>query len=193
MIDFTIKCDTEAGRDAVAMFVKTYKEQMAEYVNLELRDKGQLVDSGFIIGEDGTLTLFQVAEDKGYVLAHMDEVPYWEVKKLQNVGDDEPFIRMTKNGLTLFLKSEAGIPDLKVGEFKTIDDAVTEFSSESVAKAIAAALASKKEQLKQIKKLLKLGKVEKPVEATEEVLEPMHGEATSTEESDQVAQMSISK
>src|SRR5258706_2677144 len=114
MIDFTIKCDTEAGRDAVAMFVKTYKEQMAEYVNLELRDKGQLVDSGFIVSDDGTITLYQVAEDKGYVLANIEDRPYWDVRKSSEVGMDEPFILMTKNGLTLFLNNWIGMPDWQV-------------------------------------------------------------------------------
>lgn len=172
MTELLIKTDTEFVRDALSMFLKTYKEQIAEYINLELRDKGQLVDSGFVIGDDGQITVCQVAEDKGFVLANTDEFPYWEMKKSKNVGEDEVFIRMTKQGLTLFIKSEYGIPDVKVGEFKTFDDAVVEYNSESVAKALASARASKKEQLKQIKKLLKLGKLGKPEEAQEEVVAP---------------------
>lgn len=182
MTDLRINADSEAVRDALEMFLSTYKEQVCEYINLELRDKGQLVDSGMTKNGD-VLTFHQVAEDKGFVLAETGGFPPVEIQKYTTVGEDELFIRSTKNGLTLFIKSESGIPDVKIGEFKTIDDAVTEFNSDSVTKAVLAARESKKQQLKQIKKLKKLGKLEGP----DSVQEAISENDVRTEETAQLA------
>jgi len=157
MIELKINAESEPVKAALTEFIKSYKEAICDYINLELRDKGNLADSYITVDKD-VLTVYQVTPEKGYVLGEIDDISKWEMIKWSVLEQDKLYIKNTKEGLTLYIKSEQGIPDVKIGQFKSLDDAVTQMESESVRTAILSARESKKAQLKQIKKLEKLGK-----------------------------------
>lgn len=162
MVEIKLNAENEATAKAFIAFIAAYKEHICTAVNLELRDSGHLADS-YITVEDTTINIWAVAPEKGWVLGEVDDISKWEMIQWKYLEEDKLYIRQLKEGLTLFLKSEKGIPDVKIGQFISLDDAVTNVSSKNVMDAVAAAKASKKEQLKQIKKLQKLGKMETPI------------------------------
>lgn len=172
MIELKINTESEPVKAAITEFFKSYKEAICDFVNLELRDKGSLADSYVIVKEndkkESEITVYQVTPEKGYVLGEIDDISKWEMIKWSEIEEDKLYIKNTKEGLTLYIKSEVGIPDVKIGQFKSFDDAVTQIGIESVQTAILAARESKKAQLKQIKKLEKLAKAPKKPELTEE-------------------------
>src|SRR5690242_4389583 len=121
MIDVTIQADTTPVAEGLLVFLKTYRKSICDYLNLELKDKGQLADCGSIV--DGNIIKFvQVATDKGFVLGETD---YYEaggtaltVQKWSDLGVGKKYVVYTKEGLCCYLKEEDGIPDLKIGEYK---------------------------------------------------------------------------
>jgi len=155
MTEIIIKADTDAVKKSFISFVKSYKEAICDYLNLDLRDTGYLADS-WITVENDELIAYQVAPEKGYVTGENQDKSHgaspWVIIKWDKLPEGAKYIKHIKSGLTMYIKSEHGIPDLKIGEFKSIDDAVVEINSESVKNAVSAALESKKAQLKAMAK-----------------------------------------
>lgn len=117
-------------REAFETFVKNYKEPICQFLNTFLKTEGVPVDA-FIDVTDNTIKVFQLAPDKGEVLyENTDKVvvlgAYTDVKK------DQKYAVLENGALWLFLKESEGEPDMKIGQFKNLTDAVKDWNSTSV-------------------------------------------------------------
>jgi hypothetical protein len=138
MIDITIKAETQDVADAAKLFLTTYKEQVVGFTNQVLQAQGAQVDAGLKVIDD-TIVIYQMNPDKGFVLG---EVKATEgeasiaVMKYPDLPDGQRYVTIEGDRIFLFLKEPQGTPDPKIGAFKTLNDAVTEFNSQSVKDAL---------------------------------------------------------
>lgn len=135
MNEFKITTETDAAQNAFVQFISNYKETIINYMNTIMGNDGTPVDAGIDV-QDGNITLYQLAPDKGFVLGEqpqesMGDLPI-QVKRYKDVMEGDRYIMQEQDRLVLHLKTEEGKPDAKLGVFKTLTDAVTEFNSESV-------------------------------------------------------------
>lgn len=138
MQDFTIRVENDKIKYALTLFLDNYKDSVKQFINNVLRNEEGACDSEILKKEGDIYEVYEVAPDKGWVLGEYLGVlamkPYNEV----NLGGK--YITSGPNGLDLFLKEPEGQPDLKVGRFISLNDAVKELNSESVQQAIEVAI-----------------------------------------------------
>jgi len=135
MIDFVVKTETEQVKNGVQMFLTTYKEQVAQFLQTVISNEGVPVDPGVHV-IDGQLTIFELDPDKGYVLgeteASTEDLPL-QLMKYTNLEVGKRYVIQSGDGkLYLCLKTAVGKPDPKFGAFKTLNDSVKELNSDSV-------------------------------------------------------------
>ena len=173
MIDVVLKAETQEVADTVKMFLTTYKEQVVGFTNQVLSTQGQKVDAGLKV-VDNTITVYQMNPDKGFVLGEVDALPPLELMDYQYLPEGQRYVTIEGDRVFLFIKEPQGTPDPKIGAFKTLNDAVIEFNSESVKTALKQysekKAAEEKARLKDEKRAIRLGK-HVSVEATDASVE----------------------
>lgn len=128
-----IKFENDTIRGAFESFVRNYKGNIESYLNMVLSNDGVPVDA-FISTEGDSITVYQQAPNKGIVLAMVGDAlnlgAYLDV-------EDEGLYGIVENGsIFLYYKQPKGTPDVKLGQFKTLSDAVKDWKSESVTKRV---------------------------------------------------------
>lgn len=139
MIDFTIKAENEDVRNSFIAFIQNYKGNVAEFMNLVLKNGGQLADCVIDLDpsvENPQLSLFQTSGDKGYVLGADQEGATIDLRQYGSVPAGQKYMLLQDGGLWIFVKEKEGIPDTKVGHFKNLNDAIKGFNSEAVNEAV---------------------------------------------------------
>lgn len=128
----------EVGQ-AVKGFFANYKAPIMEYLTQFLGQGGAIkVDPGITVSNEGEISVYQVTPDKGPVLAEVENtgpydlalVPYSEVPV------EVKYVIQEKERLGLYWKRPEGEADIKLGLFKSLEDAVSEIDSEGVNAAI---------------------------------------------------------
>lgn len=137
MIEFKINAETDKAKHALVQFLDNYKETIVTYINTIIGNDGTPVDAGITVDGDDNVTIYQLAPDKGYVLGEekQGELPM-QLKQYKNVETGDRYIVPEQDRIVLHIKTEQGKPDVKLGVFKTLSDAVTEFNSDSVKEVI---------------------------------------------------------
>lgn len=138
MINFTIKAENEDVRNSFIAFIQNYKGNIAEFMNLVLKNGGQLADCVIELdpnADNPQLELFQTSGDKGVVLA---EAKSGEISLITygEIPEGDKYMVCQDGGLWIFVKEKISIPDTKIGHFKNLNDAVKGFNSEAVAEAV---------------------------------------------------------
>lgn len=142
MIDVIIKAETQDVADTVKTFITTYKEQVVGFTNQVLTAQGKPVDAGLKV-VDNTITVYAMNPDKGFVLGEVvqdmdNTVDPIRLMNYTQLGDGLRYVTIEGDRIYLFLKEPQGTPDPKLGAFKTLNDAVVEFNSQSVKDAMKA-------------------------------------------------------
>lgn len=167
MIDFTIKAETEDTKNAFLAFCNNYKGNVAEFMNLILKNSGHMADVSLTFDEEaGGLTLHQIAPDRGWVMADIPSTSVSEtgeskqemevgIVKYANVPVGDKYMTFREAGIWVMLKEEKGVPDTKVGHFKDLNDGVKLFNSKDVLDQIEKTKKESKKEDKVIEKLKK--------------------------------------
>lgn len=163
MIKFTTNAETEQVKSAFLTFIESQKEAIGGFLTTIIKDTGANADAQLKI-EGDEITLYQLAPDKGYVLAETGnpELPI-QLGKYLEVPAGNKYVNQEKDLTVLYLRKPEGVADVKLGVFKSINDAVKEFNSESV-KTVLKNLADReaaveKQEAKTERRLEKLGKI----------------------------------
>ncbi len=136
MEQILINAETASTKEAFVNFLQNYKVQVAQYLNALIGNDGSPVDSSLVFNADGTITVYQLAPDKGFVLGAVDgEIPL-QVMKYASLTEGQKYVIQEHDRQVLFVKEPKGSPDFKVGVFKTLSDAVTELNSDAVNKEV---------------------------------------------------------
>jgi hypothetical protein len=164
MKDFIIKVENDNVGMAVGLLFDNYRDNFATFINNVVKGETGSADAFVTKNADGIWEVYQTAPDKGFVLAKVGEGV--QVSEYKTLGVDAKYVTYDGDKLALFVKTEAGVPDIKVGKFLNLNEVIVQFDSESVNLAIDtikagiknAAIDQKKIQ-KKIEKLKKQGKV----------------------------------
>lgn len=135
MIDLVIKVENKFVGDAVNLLFENYKEQFAVFLNNVLKNETGSADAFISKDDSGIINVYQTAPDKGAVLGQVDGTVV--LIQYSTLPDDSKYVVFDGQNLVLFLKQPAGIPDIKIGRFANINDAVSQIDSESVTTTIA--------------------------------------------------------
>jgi len=134
-ISENIQFENETVRGAFETFVKNYKEPICQFLNTFLKTEGYPVDS-FISVTDDTITIYQTAPDKGEVLFREEGSTTLTLGGYLSIPVGSTYATIESGSLWLFLKEAEGEPDIKVGQFKNLNDAVKDWDSDSVKDAL---------------------------------------------------------
>jgi hypothetical protein len=167
MIDFTIKVENEKIAEAFKAFIMNYRTNISDFMNQLVNNDGSPCDSD-IVDEKGTIVVYHIAPDKGFVLGEVAEgkTPF-QVMQYTDLADEKRYILPEKDRLSLLLKQPTGAVDIRLGAFKSLSDAATAWNSEPVKAKLAEAEQYKKAKEKDVKRLQKLGKL--PIEEAQVV------------------------
>ncbi len=134
MIEQTIKSETQAVADAFKTLVNSQRENMSGFINTIISgENGTPSDAAIEVDPDG-ITVYQFAPDKGYVLAEVEgqDVPV-QLARYKNLADGAKYLATQKDGPVVFcVKTKAGTPDAVLGRWKTLNDAIADYTSEPV-------------------------------------------------------------
>lgn len=128
-----IKFENETVRTAFENFVRNYKGNVEQYLNMVLGNDGVPVDA-FISTTGETITVYQQAPDKGLVLAM--GASGLILGAYLDVPNGELYGIVESGAIFLYLKEPKGSPDVKLGQFKTLTDAAKDWTSEAVTNRI---------------------------------------------------------
>lgn len=132
MIEFTFKAENETIKDAFVNFINNYKVNAADYMNQLVANDGSPCDSEIKI-ENGVLTVYHIAPDKGFVLGETgDEALPIQMMQYKNLESEKRYILPERDKLVLFYKNPEGEADLRLGAFKSLADVVLGFDSQPV-------------------------------------------------------------
>lgn len=133
----SISAETEDVKKMFIQFLSNYKVQIAQYINQVLGNNGTPVDAGVDVDTvNETVKVYQVSPDKGFVIGNAGESSTPSLQQYQSLPVGSRYLIYEDNRVLLYLKEETGKPDTKIGAFRTLSDAVTEFNSEEVGKAL---------------------------------------------------------
>lgn len=139
MQDLIIKAETQEVANTLKLFITTYKEQVNDFTNRVLTSQGTPVDAGVVV-EGDDLVIYQMNPNKGFVLGEITQTLPMDapvaVMDYSTLADGKRYVTIEGDRIFLFIKEPQGTPDPKIGAFKTLNDAVKEFNSESVKTAI---------------------------------------------------------
>lgn len=124
-----LRFENSTVRMAFETFVKNYKEPVCQFLNTFLKTEGVSSDA-FIDVTDDTITVYQLAPDKGEVL--LESPSGVTLGKYTSVETGSKYAVLEGGALWLFLKEGEGEPDIKVGQFKSLSDASKDWNSTSV-------------------------------------------------------------
>lgn len=164
MIDVVIKAEDQITADVLKSFFSAHKNPVSMYINQTLGMQGQPVDAGVSVDEVGNVTVSRFTTDKGYILGEVDgvNVPSIALMDYNVLPVGKRYVNWETDRLYLYIKEEQGQPDVKVGAFQTLTDAVKQINSEAVNAAIKQLrdkqAAEEKAAEKTVKRLKKLGK-----------------------------------
>ena len=161
MQEVKINLEDKIVKDAFLNFINNYKSNIAEYINALVGNDGEPCDAEVSVnGEE--VTVFRIGPDKGYIIAEAPEgsaVPV-TITRYADLGNEMLYFLPEKERICLFYKLPKGEVDLRLGVFKTLNDAIGHFKSEEVTQAIKNAMEHRKAQLKDQKRKQKLGKAD---------------------------------
>lgn len=146
MIEFTFKAENETIKNAFVNFITNYKANAADYMNQLVANDGGPCDAEIKL-EDGVLTVYHIAPDKGFVLGETgnDEVPI-QVMQYKDLKAEKRYILPERDKLILFFKEQDGVADVRLGAFKTLADAITSFNSDLVKQEVEKFMKARKEK-----------------------------------------------
>lgn len=159
MKDFVIKVQTEDAEKALVAFFSNYKVNIGQFLNEMIRATGMPVDAEVKV-QDGTVEVYQLSTDKGYVLGEVAEgaEPPVQLMQYSQLAVNKRYLVQENDRLILYWKRAEGTPDVRLGQFKTISDSVIAFNSDGVKGAMKQVENMEKADLKQIKRKQRLGK-----------------------------------
>jgi hypothetical protein len=131
-VKFEVQAETNEAKTAFVQFVDNYKETITGYLNTVMKAAGTPVDSGIEV-KDGMIRVFQLAPDKGWVIGETTtgDLPV-AIMKYEDVTVGLKYLLPHEEKMALYLKTESGDADVRLGLFKTLNDSIKEFHSESV-------------------------------------------------------------
>jgi hypothetical protein len=164
MQDLIIKAENQLVEEAIKNFLLAYNDKVCEYLNLYISERGQRADAT-ITEEDVGIVIRQVAIDKGWVLGSNDGSTV-ELMKYNDVEHNKKYILFNNDKLYLYLKRAPDFTDVKVGHFKSLNDAVLNINGQDVQLAVAQTeekvRALSKAEARAEKRAAKLKKLKKP-------------------------------
>ncbi len=128
-----IAVENEHVKMATELFLDNYKDAVVQFINNVLKNEVGASDAFVEKTSDG-IKIYQTAPDKGFVLAKVGEEV--QVTRYTSLSTDDKYVVFDGTKLALFLKTEAGKPDIKVGMFLNLNEVIQQFDSESVKLAI---------------------------------------------------------
>lgn len=169
MIDLIIRVENEDTKNSLVTFIQQYKDNIAEFMNLLMKNNGHLADVGIKLGEDKVLEVTQIAPDKGWVLADIPSTSASEngevvegkevsIVKYASVAIGDKYMVFKDGVIWVMIKDENGVPDTKIGQFKNLNDGINMFNSPEV---LAQLDRVKKEIKKETKIIDKIKKADK--------------------------------
>lgn len=130
MLDLVIKVENRFVGDAVNLLFDNYKEQFAVFLNNVLKNETGSADAFITKDEQGVINVYQTAPDKGNVLGQVDGVVV--LTQYSTLPVDAKYVVFDGQHLTLFLKQDEGVSDIKIGRFANINEVVTQIDAENV-------------------------------------------------------------
>lgn len=177
MIDLTISVENEDTKNAFMSFVQQYKDNIAEFMNLLLKNSGHMADVGIKLNDKNILEITQISPDKGFVMADIltttagvdgESVESKEVGivKYSTVEEGDKYMVFKDGAIAVYLKDANGVPDTKIGNFKNLNDGVTMFNSPEVLAQLEKVKDDIKNEEKVIDKIKKADKNRKKMSVT---------------------------
>ena len=149
MKQLLINAEDEHVKYALELFFTNYKDAIVQFVNNVLKNEVGSSDAEVLKDEDGTITVYRTAPDKGWVLS--DTPDGLAVAKYIDLETGTKYVLFDGDKLALFLKEPAEEPDLKIGVFSNLNHAHQDINSEDVKLATENAI-SRKEAGKKVEK-----------------------------------------
>lgn len=162
MIKFEVTASNQHVKDAFLNFLTNYKDTISEYLNTVIANQGQPADAGVEVGDDGNVTLFQIAPDKGLIIAESpDAATPLAIVRYKELAVGSKYLMPKGERIGLFMKTAEGEQDPYFGTFKNLNDVVKGLSSKEVADGIKQwnnyRAAKEKEAERTKKRLARLG------------------------------------
>lgn len=134
MQDYLVKVENEHVANAVGLFIDNYKDPIAKFVNNVVKNEAGSADAFISKNKDGVWEVYQNAPDKGFVLGQT--ATGVQLVEYKSLSSDDKYAVLDGDKLALFIKTDEGTADIKVGHFLNINEVVTQIDSESVKLAI---------------------------------------------------------
>lgn len=135
MIEYKINVENKFVGDAITTFFDNYKEHLVTFLNNVLKNETGSADAFIKKEENGTITVYQTAPDKGRVLGQVDGAVI--LTDYTSLPVDAKYVLYDGQHLAMFLKQPEGVSDIKIGRFANLNDVVEQIDSESVRDTIA--------------------------------------------------------